>query len=171
MSGAPAGPQPILAWLAAPALASLAASALFAAPLRLFGLPLPEPVFAFVPAFAWAMIRPSVLPSAVLLAMGLALDLLWGGPLGLWPLVLLAAYGGVFVLRRLLGALGPAGLWACYGGACAAALALGWAMVAARSGVAPSLVGVAWQWLACLPLFPFAWRMVEDYERTDVRFR
>ncbi len=47
-------------------------------------LQLPEPVFPMAPAFAWAMIRPSVLAPLVLLVMGLFLDLLWGGPIGLW---------------------------------------------------------------------------------------
>ena len=50
----------------------------FAAPLRVLGLQLPEPVFGLVLAFAWPIIRPSVLAPFVLLAYGLFTDLYWG---------------------------------------------------------------------------------------------
>jgi rod shape-determining protein MreD len=52
-------------WLGVPGLlAVLAATIVFAAPIRIFGLQLPEPVFAMVPAFAWAA-DPAVDPGAV----------------------------------------------------------------------------------------------------------
>ena len=41
-----------------------------ATPIRIFGFALPEPVFPLVLAFAWAVIRPSVLPPFALLAAG-----------------------------------------------------------------------------------------------------
>ena len=87
-------------WLGVPMLMCMAATVLFATPLRVFGLALPEPVFPLSMAFAWAVIRPSILPPFALLAMGLALDFYWGGPRGLWPLCLLTAYAAVLWGRR-----------------------------------------------------------------------
>ena len=54
---------------------------LFGIPLRVFGLQLPEPVFPMAAAFAWAVIRPSVLAPFAVLLMGLFLDYFWGGPI------------------------------------------------------------------------------------------
>jgi rod shape-determining protein MreD len=162
--------NPVL-WLGAPMAMCAAASLIFALPLEVFGLRLPEPVFAVVLAFAWGMIRPSILPPFALLVLGLYLDLLWGGPLGLWPLALLAAYAPVLFARAFLSARGFWGLWGWYAGACAAALATGLLFTILRAGIAPNLVGVAWQWLATAALFPFANRLIERYEDADVRFR
>ena len=59
-----------------------------ALPIKVFGLQPPEPVFAMAPAFAWAAIRPSMLPPVALAALGLFQDVLWGGAARryLWPL-------------------------------------------------------------------------------------
>src|SRR4051812_24951768 len=89
-------------WLVAPLLIALLASVAFAAPIRIFGMRLPEPVFALVPTFAWAVIRPAVLAPFLVLAMGLFLDLFWGSPLGLWGLSLLVAYGGALFSRSMM---------------------------------------------------------------------
>jgi rod shape-determining protein MreD len=162
--------NPVL-WLGAPMAVCAAASLIFALPLQAFGLRPPEPVFALVPAFAWGMIRPSILPPFALLALGLYLDLLWGGPLGLWPLALLAAYAPVLFARAFLIAQGFWGLWAWYAVACAAALATGLVLMSLRAAIVPNLAGVGWQLVATVALFPFANRLIERYEDADVRFR
>ena len=158
-------------WLGVPALACALATVLFAAPARLFGLQLPEPVFPIAMAFAWAVIRPSVLPPFVLLALGLLLDLLWGGPLGLWPICLLAAYAPVLFVQRSLSQFEFVGLWASYAVACALSLGAGWVLVSLRAGIAVNLVGVAWQYVATVLLFPVAFLIIRRYEGADVRFR
>lgn len=160
-----------LLWLGAPMAVCAGASLVFALPLEVFGLRPPEPVFALVPAFAWGMTRPSVLPPFALLAVGLFLDGLWGGPVGLWPLALLAAYAPVLFARAFLSAQGFWGLWAWYAAACAAALATALLFVSLRSGVVPDLIGVGWQFLVTVALFPFANRLIERYEDADTRFR
>jgi rod shape-determining protein MreD len=171
MSGATASPLNPFAWLGGPMALAAVAQLLFALPVRVFGLQPPEPVFALVPAFAWAVIRPSVLPPFALLALGLYLDALLGGPLGLWPLCLLAAYAPVLAARRFLLGQGLIVLWVWYAGACAAAMAVGVMFMLLRTGAAPGPVGVAWQWLASAALFPFAFRLAQAYEDADVRFR
>ncbi|MEO8926448.1 MAG: hypothetical protein ABI306_04720 [Caulobacteraceae bacterium] len=162
--------NPIL-WLGAPMALCAAASLICALPLKIYGLRPPEPLFALIPAFAWGMIRPSILPPFALLALGIFLDLLWGAPLGLWPLALMAAYAPVLLARTFLSAQGIWSLWAWYAAACAAALATGVFFMTLRAGVVPNLVGVAWQFLVTAALFPFANRLIERYEDADTRFR
>ena len=171
MSGTPGARLNPLLWLGLPALACAAASLVLATPLRVVGLQLPEPVFALVPAFAWAAIRPSVLPPFVLLALGLFLDILWGGPLGLWPVCLLAAYAPVLLARRFLSGQDFVVMWALYAGACAIAFAVGYLVISARAGDPPALIGVFWQFLVSAALFPFAQLLIVRYEDADVRFR
>ena len=171
MSAVTVRPLNPLMWLGAPTALCAIASLLFALPISVFGLRPPEPVFALIPAFAWAIIRPSVLPPVFLLLLGLFLDLLWGGPLGLWPVCLLAAYAPVLFARPILSGLGFWSLWGWYVVTCAIGLLLGWVLVAIRAGTAPTLIGLGWQFLATAALFPFAFRLIERYEDADVRFR
>lgn len=164
----PVGPA---TWLAVPTVLCILASAILAAPLRIFGLQAPEPVFAFAPAFVWGLARPSVAPPLALLVMGLFLDLLWGGPLGLWPVCLLCAYAPVLWARPILAGMGFWALWAWYAGACALAFGAGFLMVTIKAGVMPTMVGIFWQFVVSAALFPFAWRLFERYEAADGRFR
>ncbi len=126
-------------------------------------------MFACAPAFAWALIRPSLMAPVALVVVGLALDLLWRAPLGFWAACLIAAYATSFVLAETLldGAVGLA--WGGYALACAAALAVGLALTFVRAGVIADPAAVAWQWLATAALFPFAWRLVQRYEAAHVR--
>jgi rod shape-determining protein MreD len=158
-------------WLGAPMVASLGASIVFAVPLRVMGFQAPEPVFAMVPAFVWALARPSIVPPVALVLLGLALDLLWGGPLGLWPLCLLAAYALVFAARRILSGQEFVALWGVFAAACAVAFIVGLGLMTVRSGRVPSLLGVWLQFLVTAALFPFAWGLIERYEAADTRFR
>ena len=156
-------------WVLVPSLISLVSTLVFATPLRLFGLALPEPVFPYVLAFGWAALRPSMLAPLVLLALGLFLDLLWGGPLGLWPLCLLVCHGLALAARRLLSGEDAAVLWVWYAGICAVSLSVGWVATWMMAGTWPTLVGVALQWLATAALFPLAWRLIERYQVDDGR--
>jgi rod shape-determining protein MreD len=160
-----------LGWLGIPMLICMGATVVLATPLRIFGLALPEPVFPLALAFAWALIRPSVLPPFALLTLGLFLDVFWGGPQGLWPLCLLAAYASVLTVRRLITGHEFVVVWAWYGAATAAAFAVGFLLMCMAAGEAPNLFAVGWQYLATLILFPFARRLIERYEDADVRFR
>ena len=64
-------------WLGVPLVQCLVLTVLFSLPFRAFGLSLPEPIFPMVPAFAWAVIRPSILAPVGVLIMGLFLDVFW----------------------------------------------------------------------------------------------
>ena len=174
MTAAGVGPARRLSpfgWLGVPAALAVLATLVLAIPLRLFGFYLPQPVFPLALAFAWALIRPSVLPPFALLALGLFLDAFWGGPQGLWPLCLLCAYAATLAVRRLITGHGFAALWAWYGAALLMAFLAGALLTYLAEGAAPNPAAVAWQYGWTLVLFPFAFRLIDRYEDADVRFR
>lgn len=158
-------------WLVAPAVVCVAATMLLSTPLRVFGFGLPEPVFGMILAFAWPIIRPSILAPFALLIFGLFTDLFWGGPAGLWAIALLAAYGAVLMVRGLMQGQSWVTSWLWF--AAASGLAFGTALFLAvlSSLNIPDLLGVFWQFLATAILYPFADRMIARFEDTDARFR
>lgn len=162
------GPQD---WILIPALAALALTFLFATPVKLFGLSPPEPIFPMVLAFAWPLIRPAVLAPLALLACGLFLDLLWGGPLGLWAVVMLGVYGAVLAVRGLILGQETLVLFFWYAGATFAAYAVAWVFVALDAGAAPSVWGGFLQAAITVALFPAANFLLERFDDGDVRFR
>jgi rod shape-determining protein MreD len=155
-------------WVLGPVVVCVLATLLFAAPLRLFGLKAPEPVFPLVAAFVWAALRPSVIAPAALVLLGLFLDFVWGGPLGLWPLCLIAAHVLALSVRRLLSGEDFAVFWVWYAVSSLAAFGVGEVLLRLGCGVWPNLVGVALQAGVTIALFPLAWRLIERYH-TDER--
>jgi rod shape-determining protein MreD len=166
-----AKPMNPVGWLGLPMLLAVAATVLLATPIHIFGFALPEPVFPLALAFAWAQIRPSVLPPFALLLLGLFLDVFWGGPQGLWPLCLLASYASVLAVRRLITGQELVMVLAWYAASTAVAFGVGFLLMCIVAGEAPNLFALGWQYLATLILFPFAHRLIERYEDADVRFR
>ena len=158
-------------WLGVPLLISVLATVVFAAPIRIFGLQLPEPVFAMVPAFAWALIRPSILAPFGLLFLGLFLDVFWGGATGLWGLSLLIAYATALAGRNMMTGQSRPIMWAWFSGVTAVAMAGGFLFSMLDSLAMPSLLAVFWQFLVTALLFPFAHRLIDRFEDADVRFR
>ena len=164
------GLQP-LSWLVMPLVFTLAATVLFATPLRVWGLSLPEPVFPMILAFAWAVIRPSILGPFLLLVAGLFLDFFWGGALGLWALCLLLAYGGALLARSLMAGQSTPVLWAWYVAAVALAFGAAYLFVMLDTHVTPDPVSVGLQLAVTAALFPLAARLIARFEDADIRFR
>jgi len=158
-------------WILGPAAVSLGATLIFALPIRVFGLALPEPVFPLVAAFVWAALRPSVVAPIALVALGLFLDLVWGGSLGLWPICLIAAHILALSVRRLLSGEGYVVLWIWYGAGCFVAFGVGLIALRAASGVWPSLTGAALQAAITTALFPLAWWLIERYPTDEGRLK
>jgi rod shape-determining protein MreD len=152
-------------------LQAIVATIVFSVPLRVFGLQLPEPIFPMALAFAWAVIRPSILAPFCILLMGLFLDLFWGGPLGLWALCLLIAYGGALAGRSMMAGQSRIILCVWYALVTATALVAGYLFVMLDSRSTPGLVPMAWQFVATIVLYPFAQRLIDLFEDADVRFR
>jgi rod shape-determining protein MreD len=160
-----------LRWIVVPMLACLGATLLFAAPLRVHGLQLPEPVFAMVPTFAWAVLRPSIITPLCLLILGLLCDLVWGGRLGLWELGLLAAYGFILVSRSMMSGQSRVMLWVWYAVACFLAMGVAYLAIVLETGNPPSLLAAFGQWLPTVLLYPLADRLIGRFEDADPRFR
>jgi len=149
----------------------VAATILLGVPLRVFGLQLPEPVFAMPVVFAWAVIRPSILAPMGILIMGLFMDLFWGGSQGLWALALLIAYGILLAGRSMMAGQSRTMLWVWYGMVAGIVELSGYLFIMLDTKTMPSLPSVGWQYLATLVLFPFAYRVIDMFEDADVRFR
>ena len=168
-----AKPLSPVGWLGAADAALRRRDRVLATPIRIFGLALPEPVFPLALAFAWAVIRPSVLPPFALLAAGPLPRPLLGRPAG--PVAALPAGG----LRRwcwpcaaLIRARTSVVLWAWYGAATAPlAFGVGFLLMTLAAGdvAEPGRARLAIPGHAVL--FPFAHRLIERYEDADVRFR
>jgi rod shape-determining protein MreD len=167
------GYQPLQpwSWLLAPLLVSLFATIIIATPLRFLGLALPEPVFPMTLAFAWAVIRPSVLGPFFLLVGGLFLDLFWHGALGLWAFCLVTVYGLSLLVRNLMVGQPVRVLWTWYAGFTLLAFIIAFLFTASAAKAVPNLMGAAWQALVTALLFPFARRLIDSFEDADVRFR
>jgi len=158
-------------WVFYPALAVIAITIVLATPVELFGFKLPEPVLPLVLAFAWPLIRPSMVAPAVLFGLGLFLDLFWGGTLGLWPLCLLSVYGVVLASRNLLAGQETQILFVWYAVCALVAFVLAYLVVTVASGRAPSLLSLLGQVVPTLLLFPLADWMIQRFDDGDVRFR
>lgn len=160
-----------LLWIGLPMIQALALIVLFAIPLRVFGLSLPEPVFVLVPTFAWPVIRPSITAPFAVLGMGLMLDIFWGAPVGLWGLSLLVAYGVVLAGRSWMVGQSTPVMWAWYVAICGVAFGSAYLFSMLDSGGEASFIAVGWQFLATIVLYPFAHWLIERFEDADVRFR
>ena len=158
-------------WIGVPMAQVMVATILFGVPLRVFGLQLPEPLFAMTLAFAWAVIRPSVLAPFAILFIGLFLDIFWGGPLGLWAICLLIAYGVALAGRTMMAGQNRLILWLWYALVTATALVAAFLFVMLDSKSSPGLIPLAWQFLATIVLYPYAQRLIDLFEDADVRFR
>ena len=158
-------------WLGIPALVAILATVLLAAPFRVFGVGLPQPLFAMVLAFAWAVIRPSLLGPLTLFLLGLFDDLFWGGPLGLWALALICAYGLTLSGRSLMAGQGGVVMGAWYAAACCLASAIAYAFATLTAHAQPSVLAVIWQLVWTIGLYPVVYWLVDRYEDADVRFR
>jgi rod shape-determining protein MreD len=69
-------------------------------PVRVPGYAALTPACTLMAVYHWTIYRPDLLPTAALFAVGLAEDLLTGGPVGVGALVLLIARGAVLQYRR-----------------------------------------------------------------------
>lgn len=83
-----------------PALLALFAVVIFSLPYGVPGLTALGTVFAACTVFYWSMYRPDVMPTAAAFAIGLAQDLLGGGPLGAMALVLVTLSALTVAQRR-----------------------------------------------------------------------
>jgi len=161
-----------LDWVGYPALICILLSVAFATAVRFpGGAQLPEPIFPMLLAFAWPLIRPSMIGPAVLLFLGLFEDLLLGTPLGLWTLTFVGVYAGILWTRHLIVGQDFRILFGWWAGTVSCAYMAAYLVICLEDGAAPSLIGSALQLGVTLVLFPFANNLVQRFDDGDVRFR
>ena len=171
MKRTPSRPLEPWRWLGIPALLAIAATVVIGAPLRFFTLALPEPIFPMVLAFAWAVIRPSILGPFLLVIVGAFLDLYSGAPLGLWPISLLVAYAVALVGRALMVGQETEVMAIYYAAATAAAFTCAYVLVAIAGHGQPNLIALLWQFAATVVLFPLVLMLRSRFHDADIRFR
>lgn len=158
-------------WILIPALITLAATILLATPVEVFGLNLPRPVIPMVLAFAWPLIRPSVIAPVALTVLGVVFDAFLYNALGLTAVSLLAIYAVVLGSRSFLIGQDTAVLFVWYAACCGLAFLLSYLIVSIIAHNPPSLLALIGQVVPTLLLFPFANNMIERFDDGDVRFR
>ena len=171
MSRSGAQPMTPWRWLGVPMLQVIAATLVFALPLRFWGYGLPEPVFAMPAVFAWAVIRPSMLAPVAVLVLGVFLDFLWNTPTAFWAVCLLLPYGVVLAGRAMLAGQSQLMMWVWYAASTALTLGAGYLFTMLDAQNAPDPISVGFQFLATVVLYPFADRLIDRFEDADVRFR
>lgn len=110
-----------------PALLTVAVLLLLSAPMGLPGQAQMQPAWLLASVYFWSIYRPAALPAAMVFALGLLLDLLAQGPVGLWVLILLLVHGTALGGRRTLARAGFLGVWLAFVLAAGAAAAAEWA--------------------------------------------
>lgn len=61
-----------------------------------------SPLLALMPIYFWTLYRPQLMPAPAVFGLGLVQDLVSGGPIGLWPFILLVTFGILSSQRLLL---------------------------------------------------------------------
>lgn len=104
-----------------PLLCGLLAALIGNIPVSLLSSKVPAPLLALVPVYFWCLVRPDLMTPAAALAIGFAVDLLSGGPPGVWTLAFVLTYALVANQRDSFAGL--SGVAAVVGFAVAAATA------------------------------------------------
>ena len=158
-------------WMFLPAFISLIATLLLATSIQPFGQYLPEPVFPFVLAFTWPLIRPSLIAPIVLGGLGLFLDLFWGASLGLWALSLTLVYGVMLLVRAFVAAQEWQIVFGVYIAALLAMMTVMIIFTTLDTGTVPRIWGAVEQILATCLCFPAVLYLIDRYVNADVRFQ
>lgn len=115
-----------------------------------------SPAFALMAAYHWTVYRPDLLPASGLFAVGLAQDLLGGGPVGVGPLTLLVVRAAVMRGRRHLIDRSFAFVWAGFALLSLAAMLGLWSLHCLLDGVLFDLRSTLFRAVLTVAVFPAA---------------
>jgi rod shape-determining protein MreD len=102
---------------------------LLSAPIGMPGQAQMQPAWALASVYFWTLFRPSSLPAFAVFSLGLLLDLLAQGPIGVGVLILLLTHATALRARRSLARQGFALVWLVFVLFAAAGASLEWALV------------------------------------------
>jgi len=121
----------VAARYAFPSLLTALVLLLLSTPLGIPGQAQMQPAWAMASVYFWTLFRPASLPAGVVFALGLLLDLLAQGPVGVGVLILLLTHATALRGRRWLTRQGFAIVWLFFILIAGVAAALEWGLVAA----------------------------------------
>ncbi len=127
---------------------------LLAAPLRLAEGGLPIPFIPLVVIYFWSIYSPSYLPSPSVFAIGLAQDLVMGGPLGLWSSIYLVSQYTVLSQRSYFQGREQRVVWLGFAVVAGIAATAFWQVMSLMTGTRLPLTPLAVQMLATVAAYP-----------------
>ncbi len=116
---------------ALPGAQTVAVLLLLSAPLGLPGQAQLQPAWTMACVYFWSLYRPASMPAPLVFAIGLLLDLLAQGPVGIQVLVLLLIHAAALGARRALTRSGFVVVWLAFTGLAALAALAEWVLVCA----------------------------------------
>lgn len=131
---------------------------------RIFGSSV-TPAFAFMAIYYWGVVRPEMFPSVAVFAVGLILDLLSGGPIGLWAFVYAVTYGVVVSQRFFLVNAPFSVFWMGFVVASVFASSIAWLAASLFYGTLVSAGAIIWHMnvtVIVFPLFAFIFGRVQS---------
>ena len=102
---------------------------LLSAPIGIAGQAQMQPAWTLACVYFWSLFRPASMPAPAVFVLGLLLDLLAQGPIGVGVLIMLLAHAAALRLRRVLVRQGFAVVWLMFFLFAAAAALLEWVLV------------------------------------------
>jgi rod shape-determining protein MreD len=112
-----------------PVALTIAILLLLSTPMGIQGQAQMQPAWVLASVYFWSLFRPASLPAPAVFAIGLLLDLLAQGPLGISVLILLLVHATALRLRRVLVRQGFASVWLVFLLVAASAATLEWLLV------------------------------------------
>ncbi|CDO58625.1 Rod shape-determining protein MreD [Candidatus Phaeomarinobacter ectocarpi] len=103
------------------------------------------PIFTLAVVYFFSVHRPEFFPPWAVFFIGLLQDIMSGGPLGLYTVVLLAAYGLTHSQRLFLMGRGFSTLWVGFLAICAIAAVIMWFGASVHYGIAVNPLPLLWQ--------------------------
>ncbi len=128
-----------------------------------------SPMLALIAVYHWTVFRPELLPSPAVFVIGLFLDLLSGGPVGVNAVVLLLVYGVVLSQRRFLFGKSFAVVWIGFGVVGLSAALVTFIVVSLYHLTPVSPQGFLFQYLITLGLFPLVSWLLLKWQRLVLR--
>lgn len=161
----------LIEWLVMPFILAIALTWLLGTSVQPFGNYLPEPVFPFAVAFAWGLIRPSMIAPIFVALMGFFLDFFWNASMGLWALSLTIVYFLSVLSRTFVANQDWTIMFGAYIGLYFIMSLVMVILTYMDTGMVTRLIGIFEQAFATCLCFPFVLRFVERYVHVDVKFQ
>jgi rod shape-determining protein MreD len=127
---------------------------LLSMPLELPGQAEMQPAWALASVYFWSLYRPASMPGGGVFAVGLLLDLLAQGPMGVGVLILLLTQAVTLHWRRVLTRQGFAMVWLAFCAIAAAAAAWEWVLVSVMTWRVLPLAPALFEWGMSIGAYP-----------------